>query len=94
MDLSNFLLIRTRERILFESKVNAPVSVLQKGKTTWTNPTNTSILLAIRKELIEGLQSLQKALYVSKGSENLPVAFATNALYVLERNGGGNRDDY
>lgn len=28
MDLSNFLLIRTRERILFESKVNAPSSVL------------------------------------------------------------------
>ena len=37
---------------------------------------------------------MQKALYVSKGSENLPVAFASNALYVLERNGGGNRDDY
>lgn len=24
----------------------------------------------------------------------MPVAFATNTLYVLERNGGGSRDEY
>lgn len=32
MDLSNFLLIRTRERLLFENKVNAPAAVMKKGK--------------------------------------------------------------
>jgi hypothetical protein len=31
---------------------------------------------------------------VSKGDEDLPVAFAANALYVFERNGGGNKEDY
>lgn len=31
---------------------------------------------------------------MSKGDEDLPVAFASNALYVLERNGGGEREYY
>lgn len=28
------------------------------------------------------------------GKEDFPIAFATNALYVLERNGGGSHEDY
>ena len=33
MDLSNYLLIRMRERLLLESKVHSPQIVLAKGKS-------------------------------------------------------------
>jgi hypothetical protein len=37
---------------------------------------------------------LNKLLYIANNTSNLPVAFAANALYVLERNGGGVREYY
>jgi len=44
MDLSNFLLIRTRERLLFENKVNSPSTVMKSGKRSWTTSSNARIL--------------------------------------------------
>lgn len=33
-------------------------------------------------------------MYILKGDEDFPVAFASNSLYILERNGFGNAEDY
>jgi len=33
-------------------------------------------------------------LYITTGKEDLPVGFASNALYILERTGEGNKEDY
>ena len=56
--------------------------------------TNEQSLLACRKDLLQGLQSLEKLLYILTEKDDLPVAFATNTLYVLERNGLGERSIY
>jgi len=37
---------------------------------------------------------LQKLIYVATLSHDIPVAFASNTLYVLERNGCGNKEVY
>lgn len=52
MDLSNYLFVRTRERILFESKVNAPSRVNKSGKINkLTDHFSQKSLLAINKDL-------------------------------------------
>lgn len=95
MDLSNYLLLKTRERLLLENKVNNPKSVLKSAKPSATTAlTSASALQECRKELILGLRGLLRLFYITKGTEDLPVAFASNALYVLERNGGGSKEDY
>ena len=40
------------------------------------------------------MRYLERALYVSKEGVDLPVAFAANALYVMERFQCGNRQYY
>jgi len=40
------------------------------------------------------LKDLSKILYITTGKEDLPVGFASNALYILERTGEGNKEDY
>ena len=51
-------------------------------------------LKGVREDLLTTLPQLSKTLYVMNDKTDLPVAFATNALYVLERNGGNHREDY
>jgi hypothetical protein len=88
MDLSNFLLIRTKEYLLLQNKVYAPQNVFKTGKhNKWTQNVYEKSLEAVRNDLKEGLQTLERILYVSTQMHDLPVAFASNALYVLERNG-------
>lgn len=102
LDLSNYLFIRTRERLLLENKVNAPQRVLKSGKPNkLTLPTTQKSLSAVQDDLTKVLPALQNMLYVLRPAENkqvpdLPVAFATNALYILERNSVGQqvRDVY
>lgn len=92
MDLSNYLFIRTREHILFENKVHAPAAVLKSNKAGPVSANySEGSLKAVKKELAEQLPLLSNMLYVlqpleHKSVPDLPVAFATNALYVLERN--------
>ena len=95
MDLSNYLFIRTRERMLLENKVVAPQTVFKSGKpSSLTRDANKKWLIECKKDLAVGLKDLAKIFYVTQGEVDLPVAFATNALYVSERNGGFARDDY
>lgn len=44
------------------------------------------MLSSINFELDEGLSALQKMFYVDNKDHDLPVAFATNAMYVLAKN--------
>jgi len=95
LDLSNFIFIRTRERILLENKVNAPGRVMKSGKNSkLTQHATEKSLGAVNEDLSKTIPALQNMLYVLQPQQNgkvpdLPVAFATNALYVLERNGAG-----
>lgn len=95
MDLSNFLLVRTREYLLLQNKVFAPNNVMKTGKhNSLTKNISVQSLKLCRKELNDALESLDRLLYVSVGMQNLPVAFASNTLYVMERNGSGDRKYY
>jgi hypothetical protein len=96
MDLSNYVFIRTRERLLLENKVRAPQQVNKTGKTNkLTAQYAEKSLGSVDLDLKESLTQLQNMLYVLQPSQpgaklpDLPVAFATNALYSLERNGAG-----
>jgi hypothetical protein len=98
MDLSNFVFIRTRERLLLENKVNAPQRVMKNGKPSkLTSPITDKSLTSVSEDLSKSVTQLQNMLWVLQPQDpasnvpDLPVAFATNALYSLERNGAGAR---
>ena len=100
LDLSNYLLIRTRERLLFENKVHAPNRVMRSGKASkLTSKFAEQSLIHITEDLTKTLPQFTNMLYVLQPTDDhkvpdLPVAFATNALYILERNGGTQREVY
>jgi hypothetical protein len=96
MDLSNYLLIRTRERIVLENKIANPKNVMKRAKLmNWQRNTNESFLKEVNKDIEEHLVHLHRLLTVSTGKEDVPVAFAANALYVLERNNVNyNKEEY
>ena len=59
MDLSNFVFIRTRERLLLENKVNAPQRVLKSGKISKLTKHSTEQSLShVEKDLSESLSQL------------------------------------
>ena len=68
---------------------------MHSGKpNSWTKNVAFQSLQACIKDLEEGLQTLDRLLYVSTSMHDLPVAFASNTLYILERFGRGNREYY
>ena len=68
---------------------------MKSGKhNSMTKALNSQSLEACRKDLQEALESMNRLLYVSVGMRNVPVAFASNTLYVMERNGSGDRSYY
>lgn len=98
MDLSNFVFIRTRERMLLENKVNAPQKVMNNGKASkLTGQVTEKSLNNVNEDLTKSISQLQNMLWVLQPQDatskfpDLPVAFASNALYSLERNGAVNR---
>ena len=99
LDLSNFLFVRTRENLLLQNKVHNPQKVLKSGKASLFSHVAQKSLASVSDDIKSNLENLQSVLYVLTPSDNgkaadLPVAFATNTLYVLERNGAGSRDSY
>jgi hypothetical protein len=65
MDLSNYLFVRTRERLLFENKVNAPSRVNKSGKVNkLTDHFSKKSLFSINDDLTQTLPQLQNILYV------------------------------
>lgn len=99
LDLSNFLFIRTRESLLLKSKVHNSQRVLKSGKAGMLGSVATKSLAAVDEDIQAHLKDLESVLYVLEPAEgkrltDLPVAFASNTLYVLERNSVGARDSY
>ena len=85
LELSNYLLVRTREHLLLQNKVQNKFmsgSVLSK----FTKDYNEKALDEVRQSLDAGLQDFQKVFYVENEDFDQPVAFATNTLYILTRN--------
>ncbi len=65
MDLSNFVLIRTRERLLLENKVNTPQKVMKNGKACkWTSPVTEKSLKNVNEDLAKSVHQLQNMLWV------------------------------
>lgn len=86
LDLSHFLLIRTREHLLLQNKLSKKVFKPSLFSALTSNY-NNSALSSVRRDLEEGMQCLHRLFYVERKEYDLPVAFATNALYILARNG-------
>ena len=93
MDLSNFLFIRTRESLLLQNKIAAPQKVMRSGKaSSLTAGVTQKSLQMCADEIKESLPVLANTLYVltpldGKAVPDLPVAFATNSMYVIEKHG-------
>jgi len=63
MDLSNYLLIRTRERFLLNSRVSVPHIALRSGKPGYfSGPTSEASLKEAEKDLQEKLVVLERHL--------------------------------
>lgn len=87
---------RERERQALKNKIMTPNLVLKGGKVNYFKASSfeSDALKSCQAEIDEGLQNLSKILYTTTGNEDFPVAFASNALYILERNNAGLRDSY
>jgi hypothetical protein len=91
MDLSNYLLVRTREHMLLQNRVQSQDLVERKLRFSFyqvAQPTLKQALPAAAADLRAQLIQLVRVLTIlgESSTDSLPVAFATNALYVLERN--------
>jgi hypothetical protein len=86
LDLSHFLLIRTREHLLLQNKLGIKV-FKPTFYSAMTSNYNNSAVASVRRDLEEGMKCLYRLFYIEKKEYDMPVAFASNALYVLARNG-------
>ena len=59
-----------------------------------TRLTTEDFLKKVNVEINRDLELLHRIIYVKPDPTQVPVAFATNSLYVLERNGGLDREAY
>ena len=94
MDLSNFLLLRTREAMLLQMRVNSPDRVESGSMLSKLSggSNKEQMLNSVHLELSEGLTALEKMFYVDNQESDLPVAFATNVMYVLAKNNSADSD--
>jgi len=57
--LSNYLFIRTRERLLLENKVNAPQRVMKSGKPSKLTQSSTEKSLTnVNEDLVKAIPAL------------------------------------
>ncbi len=83
MDLSNYMLLKTREYMLLTNKVHHPDRVLKSSSSRFAQ-VHKNGLQTIEKELEDHVPNLLKMVHNFKG-QDVPVAFATNTLYVLAK---------
>eukprot|EP00347_Sterkiella_histriomuscorum_P021881 403332438 len=96
VDLSNYLFIRTRERQLLLNRVYAPHKVLTSGKnSSLSQDYINKSLKACDEDINNHIQLLIRQINtINLETQDYPVAFASNCLYVLEKNGAGSRELY
>lgn len=88
MDLSNYLLIRTKEKMLLEAKL-ANKNLVFKDKPFVTDLDLSKMIDELRRDIDENLAKLDRMLSIAKDREEVndfPVAFVTNLLYILSVN--------
>lgn len=95
VELGNFLFLRTREREMMRNRVERQADTV-KYKNFYTTGSDQKMLKKIEEDLDRGLGHLQDLLDVLKHKRDydIPVAFASNALYALEKNGLRNEEIY
>lgn len=75
--------------------MRAPQISYKKGKASVTSQkTSQSALEALTQDMTSNMSYLLRTLSILDSKTDLPVAFATNTLYVLERNGLGDKQAY
>lgn len=91
LELSHYLLIRTREHMFLtnktEGKLPAAKSVSGKAYETLTTDYYKKTLKLCQTDLEHKLKQLQRLFRIKNEKFDMPVAFASNALYILARNG-------
>ena len=95
MELANFLFIRTREREMMMNRIENTKQAVRMANF-YTTGSDPKYLSQINDDLQNAFESLREMLVILKEKEdyNLPVAFACNVLYSLEKNGLRNEEMY
>jgi hypothetical protein len=89
MDLSNYLMIRTKEKMILEAKMNRK-ELIFKGRSNIKDLDLAKQIDAIRKDIDENFVKLDRMLSIAKDREqeiDFPVGFVTNLLYIVSING-------
>ena len=91
LDLTHYCLIRTREHLYMQNKVEKKLTsgpgVAGKVYSSITDDYYKQSLKDIGNDLEHKLKLLQRIFNIKNTNYDMPVAFATNALYILARNG-------
>lgn len=95
VELGNLLYMRTREREFIRSRIYRP-SESVKGKNPLVSSSHSKYLKVVESELFEGFGHLKTLLEELNETKDLdiPVSFASNTLYSMEKNGLRNEEMY
>ena len=94
-ELANFLFLRTRESNMLRARSNKGTDAV-KYRNYYTTGSDSKMLKIIGEDLCKGFGQLNEITSILKPSDidNLPVSFASNVLYVSEKNGMRKLDLY
>ena len=91
LELSHYLLIRTREHMFLQNKAEGKLAETKNisGKAYDKITANywQDALDDCKVDLEQQLKQLQRLFRIKNDKYEMPVAFASNALYILARNG-------
>lgn len=92
VELGNYLFIRTREREMMRNRIDRQSETVRYNNF-YTTGSDKKVLKKIEEDLDNGFVHLRDMLNILKEKQDhdVPVAFASNALYALEKN--GHRDE-
>jgi len=95
MELANFLFLRTREREMMKNRIENTKQTV-KMANFYSTGSDPKYLGQIDEDLQDAFENLREMLVVLKERRdyNLPIAFACNVLYSLEKNGFRNEEMY
>lgn len=92
LDLSNFLLLRSRMNLLLQNRLSGAIKnndgLFAHLRNKLYQSDFESSINSVRLELDKGLDDLHKTFAIENKKADYPVAFATNAMYVLAREDG------
>lgn len=77
--------------MLLQARINTPDRVNSKSfMSKFFASDSQELLKSVNFELDEGLTALEKMFYIENKEHEVPVAFVTNALYVMAKNQSAN----